>query len=149
MSGGIKRQITSISPESCRRMQTCIRLSLDSRTGDSRTGRSCRRIALPCFDVTMTCGGPSPAGTTGPCCRQARSPCHCSTRLDTNHEPLLAEKSRCWQGATGPRERNRRSSCCYHVLRCQLKQAELGFLSASAGATTNGTTNRTAARRSR
>ena len=56
--GGMKRQITSISPESCRRIQTCMRLSFDSRTG-----KSCRTVALPCFDVTISCGAPPPAGT--------------------------------------------------------------------------------------
>ena len=51
--GGMKKQITPISPESCRRIHTCMRLSLDSRTG-----KSCRMIALPCFDVTISCGAP-------------------------------------------------------------------------------------------
>ena len=57
--GGTKRQIKSMSPESCRRMQTCMRLSFDSRTGKSNG-----TLTLPCFDATIICGLPPPAGTS-------------------------------------------------------------------------------------
>jgi hypothetical protein len=43
------------------RMQTCMRLSLDVCLG-----RSCGTIAVPCLDVTTSCGMPPPVGTIWP-----------------------------------------------------------------------------------
>jgi len=57
MVGGTKRQRTDMVPFKDL-MQTCMRLSLEVCLG-----RSCGTIAVPCFEVTTSCGTPPPVGT--------------------------------------------------------------------------------------
>jgi hypothetical protein len=77
--GGMKRHITSISPDGSWRIQTCMRPSFDCRTG-----KSCGTIAFPCFDVTTSCGTPPPVGTS-------------RAKLSTGAQSLSLQHSRGYQ----------------------------------------------------